>query len=79
LQWKYAGTQKELTEVGQQKIYDVFAPTGEPEQKELSKGEKVARAVFTEIEIPEKNAKLSTVCSLWKPLGRWPSSLINTK
>jgi hypothetical protein len=52
LQWKYAGTQKELTEVGQQKIYDVFAPTKEPEQKEG-----VARAVFTEIEIPEKECK----------------------
>jgi len=51
LQWKYAGAQKELTEAGgqQQKIYDVFAPTEPPKQN--AKGE--ARAVFTEITLPE--------------------------
>jgi hypothetical protein len=30
LMWKYRGETRELAEVGQQKIYDVFAPTEEP-------------------------------------------------
>jgi hypothetical protein len=55
LQWKYGGKQEELKEVGQQKIYDVFAPTTEPTQKELGekgKGEFAPRARFVTIEIP---------------------------
>jgi len=44
LVWKYRGESKELKEVGQQKIYDVFAPTDEP---------KGGKAVYTTLSVPE--------------------------
>lgn len=56
LMWKYRGEAKELTEVGQQKIYDTFAPTGTPEEVGAGKGE--FQAPFTKINIP-----VGTVCT----------------
>jgi hypothetical protein len=44
LMWKYRGEAKELKEPGQQKIYDVFAPTTEP---------KGGKAPYTVITFPE--------------------------
>ena len=43
LMWKYRGETKELKEVGQQKIYDVFAPSTEPKE---------GKALFTIIRVP---------------------------
>lgn len=46
LMWNHAKESKELKEVGQQKIYDAFAPTVEPNAE--------GKASFTTIKIPAK-------------------------
>ncbi len=48
LQWKYAGNTNELKEVGQQKIYNVFAPTEEPI---------TGRPIFTKVNILKANCE----------------------
>jgi hypothetical protein len=48
LQWKYGGNQNEIKEVGQQKIFDVFAPQEAPKQNEKNE----ARAIYVTIKIP---------------------------
>lgn len=48
LQWKYAGNTNELKEVGQQKIYNVFAPTAEPV---------AGKATFTKVNILKANCE----------------------